>query len=254
MTDDQAVWTEADSATFLNLADIAVPSRQEQMDLILSLIPARPDEAFATADIACGEGLLAERLLERFPAARLVAFDGSPLMRERASTRLRRCGARARVLPFDLGDFAWTDQLPSPLRCAVSSLAIHHLDDDGKRRLFRELAGRLQPGGALLIADVIAPGSDAVRRSISGAWHAITRQQSLAATGSLDAYEQAVAEGWAPPTSAEAIPGEMPSGLLDQLKWLEAAGFSQVDCFWLRAGIAIYGGYRPGELVNIVVK
>ena len=29
-----------------------------------------------------------------------------------------------------------------------------------------------------------------------------------------------------------------------QLRWLEEAGFSSVDCFWMRAGHAVYGGYR----------
>jgi len=36
----------------------------------------------------------------------------------------------------------------------------------------------------------------------------------------------------------------MPYRVFDQLKWLEEAGFSAVDCFWMRAGHAIYGGYK----------
>jgi hypothetical protein len=35
-----------------------------------------------------------------------------------------------------------------------------------------------------------------------------------------------------------------PSPFLDQLNWFEAAGFQQVDVFWMQAGHAIYGGYK----------
>ena len=244
MADPPANWTEADSRIFLDIADVAVPGRREQMEVLLSLVPAQRDEAFAAVDLCCGEGAFSASLLERFPRARVLALDGSETMLDRARQRLARFSARARVLRFELAESGWLAQLPAPMRCAVSSLAIHHLDDNGKRRLFRELAGRLEPGGALLIADVIAPATDRVRHSISDAWHSITRQQSLAATGSLGAYEQAVRDGWAPPVSSNPIPGEMPSRLFHQLKWLEEAGLSVVDCFWMRAGIAIYGGYR----------
>ena len=35
-----------------------------------------------------------------------------------------------------------------------------------------------------------------------------------------------------------------PSCLSDQLVWLREAGFSVVDCFWMQAGHAVYGGYK----------
>ncbi len=237
-------WTESDSQTFLDIADVAVPGRREQMEVLVSLVPAQPGDAFLAAELGCGEGLLSQLILERFPRCQLTAFDGSELMRAKAAGRLAAFGSRAEVLPFHLPDAAWLADLPSPLRCAVSSLALHHLDGTGKRRLFRDLAGRLEPGGALLIADVIAAGSDVVRRSFATAWDVIAREQSLALTGSLDTYEHAVAEGWNLHAETAPAPGETPSALFDQLKWLEEAGLSTVDCFWMRAGVAVYGGYR----------
>jgi len=39
-------------------------------------------------------------------------------------------------------------------------------------------------------------------------------------------------------------PGDRPSPLVDQLAWLKEAGFAIVDCFWLQAGHAIFGGYK----------
>jgi tRNA (cmo5U34)-methyltransferase len=37
---------------------------------------------------------------------------------------------------------------------------------------------------------------------------------------------------------------DQPSGLYEQLCWLEEAGFSAVDVVWLKAGHAIYGGWQ----------
>ncbi len=40
-------------------------------------------------------------------------------------------------------------------------------------------------------------------------------------------------------------PVDKPSTLLEQLRWMEGAGFEGVDVFWARAGHALLGGYRP---------
>ncbi|HEU4760458.1 MAG TPA: class I SAM-dependent methyltransferase [Dehalococcoidia bacterium] len=238
-------WTEADSRTFLDIADVAVPGRREQMEVLLSLVPAAPDEAFTAVDLCCGEGLLSQELLRRFPNARLLALDGSETMLAHARERLTPFGARVEVRRFDLDrPEGWLDALPSPLRCILSSLALHHIHSEAKRALFGRLAGRLERGGALLIADVLAPASDLARRSFAASWNRIAREQSLALTGSLDTYERAVAEGWNANAKTEPVPGETPSRLFEQLRWLEEAGFAVVDCFWLRAGLAVYGGYR----------
>jgi hypothetical protein len=37
---------------------------------------------------------------------------------------------------------------------------------------------------------------------------------------------------------------DKPSRLSDQFRWLEEAGFAEVDVFWMQAGHAIYGGRR----------
>ena len=242
MNDNRSGWTEEISQTFLDIADVAVPGRREQMEMLWSLVPAAESDEFQLVELACGEGLLSEGVLQRFPRCRVLALDGSEVMLERARRRLAAFGDRAEVRPFDLDGWDWLDAMPSPLRCVMSSLAIHHLDHEDKRRLFGEVCSRLEPGGALLIADVVAPVTEVAASAYAAAWHRATREQSLALTGSLETYEQAVAEGWHP--EAPRDPLDKPYVLFEQLKWLAQAGFRQVDCFWLRAGIAVYGGYR----------
>jgi tRNA (cmo5U34)-methyltransferase len=237
-------WTETDSRDFIDLAEIAVPARDEQAETLLALVPAERDDAFVLVDICAGEGLFCERVLQTYPHSRVVALDGSELMRRRAASHLGPYGERAEIRAFDLGSDDWTERLPEPLRCAVSSMALHHLEAARKQHLFRRLVKRLEPGGALLIADIIVAPNDFVRRSFDAQWTKLAQVQSLAVASSLAPYERALGDGWHPTWDTEAEPGEMPYRVFEQLKWLEHAGFSLVDCFWMRAGHAIYGGYK----------
>ncbi len=243
MTEAKRHWTEGDSATFIDLADVSVPGRSEQIEMLLSLVPARAGR-FDVLELCCGEGILASSLLERFPGAQLLALDGSPTMLDRARERLEPFGERAQIEEFDLASDAWLQRVPEGLHAGLSSLALHHLSGADKRQLFHALAQKLAPGGALLIADVVEPASETVRIAFRDLMNDIAKEQSLALTGSLEAFRTFQEEEWNGFALEQQPPGEMPSRLVDQLKWLELAGFSQVDCFWMRAGVAIFGGYR----------
>ena len=237
-------WTETDSRDFLDLAEVAVPGRQEQIEMLLRLVPAAQGEEFRAVELACGEGLLAERLLDHFSRVQLTAFDGSDVMLAAARQRLGRFADRVEVGKFELGSEAWLAGMRGALRCVLSSLAIHHLTHEDKRSLYSRIAERLEPSGALLISDVVLPNNAMVRRATVDAWHRVARERSQELTGSLDTYRRLADEGWGPPETDEPEPGEMPARVYDHLTWLKEAGFGDVDCFWMRGGIAIYGGYR----------
>src|SRR5471030_2805616 len=100
-------WQESDSKTFLDLGRVFTPKRDEIEAAILKLLPARPDERFTCVDVGAGEGWLAQRVLQRFPAAQVIALDGSPTMLGRARDRLAPFGARADIRQFRLEDDAW---------------------------------------------------------------------------------------------------------------------------------------------------
>jgi len=145
---------------------------------------------------------------------------------------------------LELAERAWRAALPSPLRCVLASLVVHHLPAAGKRRLFADLARRLEPGGALLLVDIVEPTSAAVREAFARQWDDAARVQSLALTRGLEAFERFQTDGWnfyrGTPDSYD-----QPSRLDEQLRWLSEAGLAPVDCFWMRAGHAVFGGWRP---------
>ena len=239
--DGRPGWDEHDSHDFIDLGRFFVPDREEQVAAVLDMVPDPGDGLLV--DLCCGEGLLSRALLERFPRARVLAMDLSSAMLEHARAALATCGERFTARQFDLGDRSWRS-FPEPVRAFVSSLAVHHLDGAGKRELFLDLAAALAPGGAVVIADLVKPATPASHQLAARAWDGAVRRRSLELAGHLGPYEKFRDERWNLYADPEPDPIDQPSSLLDQLRWLEAAGLSGVDVYWLKAGHAVFGGVR----------
>jgi tRNA (cmo5U34)-methyltransferase len=242
----QERWGEDTSQHFLEISEIFVPGRVEQAETLLALIPARPDESFTIVELAAGGGELAEKVLERFPNCRYLALDGSVVMLERLNQQLARFGERATIRLFDMAAHDWRTQLPTPLRCVFSSLCVHHLYGEEKRQLFKDMAQLLEPGGALLLADILQPATKQIAELFARQYDDLVREQSLAVRGDLSGFTRFQETHWNYFRYADEDPDDIdhPSRLNEQLRWLDEAGFSSVDCYWMRAGHAVFGGYK----------
>ena len=42
-------------------------------------------------------------------------------------------------------------------------------------------------------------------------------------------------------------PTDRPSALFHHLVWLKHAGFADVDCLWMSAGHAVFGGFKASD-------
>jgi SAM-dependent methyltransferase len=107
-------------------------------------------------DLGCGPGSLSARLLERMPAARVVAVDNDPLLLAIGrGAYADRYGERLRFVQADLRDPSWTHglELDRPLDAVVSTTALHWLSEKVLRRLYAELASRMRAGGAFVDGD-----------------------------------------------------------------------------------------------------
>ena len=241
-------WNEDNSAHFLELGELFVPGRAEQLTTIVDLLPAHPSEIFSVVELGAGAGHLAQAVLEKFPGCHYLALDGSERMREHLARKLDSFRDRLEILPFELAEQAWRQTLPSPLRCVLSSLCVHHLTGPQKRQLFIEIAQRLETGGALLLADLVEPPTQRVAQLFARQYDEMVREQSLAQRGNLSGYEQFCEMKWNyfihDYGSANPDPIDHPSPLSEQVCWLGEGGFSTASCFWMRAGHAIFGGYK----------
>ena len=169
-------------------------------------------------DVGAGTGLLAERVALAIPDAQLTLLDGSPAMLATARERLGEQASYVRQ------DFA--DELPrGPWDAVVSALAIHHVDDAGKRALFEQIHAQLAPGGVFVNAEQVAgptPRLDALYAD----WHR-TRSTELGTTP-----EEWTAAQWR-------MSYDQLATLDDQLAWLRGAGFEDVDCLFKQYAFAV---------------
>jgi tRNA (cmo5U34)-methyltransferase len=240
---EPASWTEDDSATYRRLAPIAVPARAEQLAAVSTLVPFTEEDDFKVVEVGSGEGVLAGTVALSHPRARVVALDGSSSMRASSARRLERLGVENTVAPFDLASDEWLRHVEGA-GAVVSSLVIHHVGDEAKRRIFGEVAPRLAANGALVIADIVAPTAAPSKELFSATWDAEARAQ--AAGGDVDElFELFERTEWNVFRYPDAM--DVPSSLRAQLRWLTEAGLNHADCFWLRGGHAIYGGYRSSD-------
>jgi tRNA (cmo5U34)-methyltransferase len=242
MQPDSGDWGAAASQTFIDYGRYFVPEREQQIETICDLVPPCGDP-FNILELCCGAGLLAGALLERFPGCTVYGYDGSPEMLDTARANLERYGERFQTLRFDLADGVWRT-LAFPVHAVVSSLAIHHLDDAQKLQLFRDVYIMLERGGALVIADVIAPAHSLGAETAAKAWDVAVRRRALEFDGNLAAFEMFEREKWNMYRHFDPDDIDKPSRLLDQLKWLDHAGFAHVDVYWMLAGHAIFGGRK----------
>lgn len=241
MSDPDHRWTETESAVYRDLSRYAVPQRERQIAIVVDRV-ARADAAGDVLEICCGEGLLTAALLQRLPDIRVQACDGSDSML--AATR-ERAGGSERLLTrrIDLAARDWR-RFDAPLRAAVSSLAVHHLDGAGKRALFADLHAALAPGGVFVLADVVRPVGDAGAVIAADLWDAEVRDRSLRLDGDLRGLEAFQRADWNHFRHAVPDPIDQPSTVVEHLDWLRDAGYVEVDLHWMTAGQMILSAVR----------
>ncbi len=235
-----SAWSERDSQTYRELAEVAVPLRQEMTASLVAAVPFSAGEPLKILELGSGDGRLAEALLTVFPHATLTALDGSESMCAEASNRLALFGERARVAAFDVAALDWWDRMFG-VDLIVSSLCLHHLNDAKKQYLYKAAAERLSPRGALIVADPIDPQHPAARRLAADQWDALARSRADA-LGAPALFQRFLEAHW----NHFRFPDDVdhPSALFHHLVWLRHAGFSAVDCCWLTAGHAVFGGFK----------
>lgn len=105
-------------------------------------------------DVGCGTGNLALAVLAAHPDARLTGLDPDGDSLRRAARKARR---RRVSLTLVQG---YADRIPAEdasLDHVVSSLALHHVDDDGRVAFAHDAMRALRPGGTVTVVDFGGP-------------------------------------------------------------------------------------------------
>lgn len=184
-----------------------------------------PPQAKTILDLGAGSGLLTVLLRARFPRAHIHLMDFSEPMLALARERL----IGDDNLTFHCVDYV-AEFLPEDLCAVVSSLSIHHLEDDGKRAVFHKAHAALKPGGVFVNADQVAGPTTELDDRYKALWLAQVRE--------LGATEEQIEASLYRQREDRCSPAA------DQLAWMREAGFADADCWYKEGRFAVMAGTR----------
>jgi tRNA (cmo5U34)-methyltransferase len=191
-------------------------------------IPFLPTRAFRILELGVGTGTLTELLLSEFPHSHVTGIDLSPKMIARARRKLKGYQDRVELVDGPLEEFR-----EGRFDAVVSALAIHHLSDPEKWRLFRRIYRSLPPGGYFGDGDDHLP-EDSVFD---------TRFAQIATT---QAGRTGGRSSWRSPQAVwhEHERFDHPCTLANETAQLGRAGFPHVGVPWRFFGQAVVWAYK----------
>jgi tRNA (cmo5U34)-methyltransferase len=207
-----------------------VPCFDDFYGAVLEFLTFGRDEPVRFLDLGAGTGLLSALIGEAFPNARITLVDFSGEMLEKARQRFAPGGAASDRFELRVGDFA-REHLSDEYDAIVSALAIHHLENESKKALFRGIHGVLSEGGVFVNADQVLGATPEIEERYQEWWLREAREKGVSETDLA--------------ASRERIEADKNATLESQLAWLEEAGFEAVDCPYKNRRFAVYGGRKP---------
>jgi tRNA (cmo5U34)-methyltransferase len=206
-----------------------VPCFEDLYGTVIERIPFERDAAIRVLDLGAGTGLLSAFIAESFPSARLTLVDISEAMLTHARRRFADRAARVEFRRLDLA----REPLCGQYEAVVSALAIHHLKNDAKRRLFQEAHDVLCDAGVFVNADQVLGRTPAIDDEYKAAWLRQVRERGVREDDLAAALER--------------MKHDEMATLSLQVKYLKDVGFTAVDCWYESDGFVVYGGRRRAE-------
>jgi len=176
-------------------------------------------------DLGAGTGLLTEQLFKKYSGGSFTLIDISMEMLNIARERFKG-NPNFRYIQED---YLKTD-FEDSFNIVISSLSIHHLNDNAKKNLYTKVYEILNEGGIFLNADqVLVPSSENEYIYQRNWWEKIE-------TGSLKQDEKEFI--------IDIMKLDKPSTLKNNLRWLENCGFTNVDIFYKYYNFCILYGKK----------
>jgi tRNA (cmo5U34)-methyltransferase len=201
----------------------ALPNYDELFGAALALLPFKPDAPIQVLDLGAGTGLFSSHVLGKYPRAAFTLVDLAEKMLGVARQRFGEASAQFKYAVGDYRQLAGTQEYD----LVISSLSIHHLEDPDKQALFDRIHQVLRKGGIFINIDQVRGETQYLRDLYWNHW----LEQVHTAGFSEERIQESIDRRTA--YDREAL-------LEDQLEWLKASGFVNVDCVYKNFFVGVF--------------
>ncbi len=164
-------------------------------------------------DIGAGTGLLTKVIYEKYPSAEYTLIDISDKMLKIAKERFKGKN-NIRYLNRDYASYEFQEKYD----VVVSSLSIHHLKDNEKRKLYKKIYESLSNKGIFVNGDQFLATSEINEKIYQKQWKEKIENTDLCADSKTGAFER--------------MKLDKPATVENNLNWLKDVGFADVDIFY----------------------
>ena len=191
-------------------------------DFVAKSLKSSPKVIF---DLGSGTGLLASFWYKYFPTAKYILVDIAEEMLSVAKKRFEN------LSNVDYKVLDYSEKLPEETPDVIASaLSIHHLENEAKRRLFKNIYDSLPSGGVFVNYDQFCSESPELNEKIEKYWI-----DEIKASG----ISEIEYERW-----LERKKLDRECSVQDEISWLKEAGFANVECIYLNGKFAVIVAVR----------
>ncbi|UOK58569.1 class I SAM-dependent methyltransferase [Metabacillus hrfriensis] len=164
-------------------------------------------------DIGAGTGLFSSFIRKKFPKAKMTLIDISENMLEQAKSRFKEDD----YIDYLIADYT-EHKFEEKFDIVVSSLSIHHLTDEAKKKLFDNIYFILNPDGVFINADQVLGHTPFIDSIYKNDWKNKINRSGLKGIEIQAAHER--------------MKLDKMTTLVNQINWLINSGFKDVDCVY----------------------
>lgn len=216
------------SAEYDDFIARTIPRYREMFWAMMHYLPAdfAPRQIL---ELGCGTGNLTRILYERWPQSQITVVDISGEMLQKTAEKLAHSAQLSMVessfedLLFSAGQFD----------LVISSIAMHHLSDEAKARLIRDLYAWLRPEGFFVLGDQVRGANQRLYEADVAFYEAYALQNG--------ATEEDVSQ-WREHRETQ----DHYASLEDLAGWMREAGFLGIDVLWRYCFWAVLQGQKRG--------
>lgn len=202
-----------------------VPFYNDMIEALVLAMPFTKNKTIKVVDVGCGTGTISKTIKKHYPHAKITCVDFADNMIRIAKNKLKD-HTDIDYIVSDFRDFDYRGY-----DAVLSSLTLHHVrSGNEKKSFYKKIFKEMNRKGVFYVADLALGSSDYLQNLNLIKWK--------------EFMLQSVSEEQITECKKRYDEEDSPFRLIDELSWLNAARFQNIDVVWKYYHFAVYGGQK----------